>query len=79
MSADDTSFDRNLDCNLEFVLGEMDAASARDHQRRMAEDPGLAGEASEIRSLLQDLRELRTVPSESVPLWVRCLLARRLR
>ena len=83
MSADDPTMDPpgdlGVDPNLDFVLGEMDPATAREHERRMAEDPELARAASEIRTLIQDLRELDTEPSNTVPLRVRYALARRLR
>ncbi|MHC4513756.1 MAG: anti-sigma factor family protein [Planctomycetota bacterium] len=77
MSADDHTLDPGLD-NLDFVLGEMDADAARAHERRMAEDPELARQASEIRTLIQDLRDLDTEPSNTIPLRLRYALARRL-
>lgn len=74
MSADDSTLD-----NLDFVLGQMDAEMARQHQRRLAAEPELAREASEIRALIDDLRELGTEPDGTLPLRIRYALERRLR
>lgn len=81
MSADDDNVDDNddNDDNVDFVLGELDAKTARLHQRRLGEEPELAREAGEIRALIEDLRELDTEPSHTIPLRVRYALERRLR
>jgi len=79
MSADDTFDSLDSSNNVDFVLGEMDANAAREHERRLAGEPELAREASEIRALIQDLRDLDTEPSNTIPLRVRYALDRRLR
>ena len=65
--------------NTEFVLGELSESDARQHERLLAQDPMLAQEASEIRAMLQDFRDLSVTPTQNVPLRIRYAIAQRLR